>query len=132
MKTLRLYLTLVFIFTTCFSCSSFAGSPGNSPGAEEKTDKSFQVKYYPNPASKTLNIDLAFNQFTTGQTISIEVKFLNLLGKEMKETYTFDANSLNNHFELDIENLASGVYFMEISATNSGSTTSLTKRITKL
>lgn len=102
--------------------------------AEESTwhisgDFDLQIKLYPNPFRNTLEFDLSSN----GAVQSVQIRFVNLIGKEMESKFNLPVNSMSEHFELDLKQLPSGVYFMEISARNAaGTVQKFTRKVTKL
>lgn len=87
-----------------------------------------QMKLYPNPFRNVLEFDLNSN----GSLQSVQIRFVNLIGKEMDNQFSLPVNSISEHFELDLKTLPSGVYFMEISARfSSGALQKFTRKVTK-
>ncbi len=75
------------------------------------------VLVYPMPASNVLNIDL-----NTDAESSVDITILNTMGQVvLKTTVTGNAH------QLDIQNLVSGVYFIEVSSEGSVTKTKLVK-----
>jgi hypothetical protein len=92
-------------------------------------DFDLQIKLYPNPFRNILEFDLGSN----GSVQSVQIRFVNLIGKEMESKFNMPVNSMSEHFELDLKQLPSGVYFMEISARNAtGTVQKFTRKVTKL
>lgn len=123
-------LNFLLVFAMLLS-PAFAGTPdkagiGNSNAANVQA---VQVRFYPNPIINTLNIDIQLDKAYQGATV--EVKIINMLGKVMNETFTGQINGLNSHFEIDLSDVPSGVYFVEIETTANGHSSKVTKRITK-
>lgn len=59
------------------------------------------IKLYPNPATDYLNIDINTNE-------NIELSIINEIGK------TIEKKTLNNSAQIDISNLADGIYYVQI------------------
>ena len=93
------------------------------------SDKGPVVRYYPNPVQKTLNLEIQFE--FSNQYQSVEVKIVNLLGQEMIQPISVETRGLMNEIRVDMSNIPSGVYFLEIYSTVDGNTTKQTRKITK-
>lgn len=125
--------------TACLFSFSLLLSAGCSQAMADNTieestysvagDFDIQLKLYPNPFKNTLEIDLNNN----GSVHSVEIRFVNLIGKEMDSKFNLPVNSMSEHFELDVKPLPAGVYFMEVTARSAnGSIQKFTRKVTKL
>ena len=64
-----------------------------------------EISIYPNPTSSTINIDLT----QTEQSLEKEITILDLSGNKIMSTFVNSSNK-----QIDISNLSSGAYFMNI------------------
>lgn len=92
-------------------------------------EPNFKMNYYPNPVGKNINIEISFDKPGTSQ---VEIHFRNLIGKEMMNAFVTETNNINPKFEIDLSDLPSGIYLMEIITFNNGNQSKITKRITKV
>ncbi|MDZ4757218.1 MAG: T9SS type A sorting domain-containing protein [Bacteroidota bacterium] len=92
-------------------------------------EPNFKMNYYPNPVGKNINIEINFDKVGTSQ---VEIHFRNLIGKEMISAFITETNNINPKFEIDLSDLPSGIYLMEIVTFNNGNAAKITKRITKI
>jgi hypothetical protein len=127
---LKKLLYILSFFLICISV--FAGS---GPVAETPViiigggENDLQITLYPNPFRSNLEINFS----SKSDVSSIEVRFLNLIGKEMDVKFNLPVNSMSEHFDLDLKQLSSGVYFMEITAKQAnGGISKYTRKVTKL
>lgn len=117
----RLPIVLItFLLLTAFT----APKSGDTVGGVN-----IELNLYPNPVQKTLNMDLGLNHI--GQVNSMEVKFTDLLGKEVRLPYKANVSSISSHYEIDVAELTPGFYFIEVFLTGPAGTEKITKRITK-
>ena len=89
----------------------------SSAGIEQLAKNKEQVSVYPNPASTSLQVVLA------GNTENTELKVVNMLGEVVMEPITYHSQN----FTVDVSQLASGVYIVELS----NSSGKLVKRLIK-
>jgi hypothetical protein len=85
-------------------------------GINDNSISKFQI--YPNPVTDHVNIDLGNNH----QAISFSI--MNIDGKMVKLVKLFDVEST----KIDLSNLSSGIYFMEIQTDNVTQVTKLIKQ----
>ena len=104
------------IWVSAFGNGMMVGTTAQTTGINELASNNEQVFVYPNPTSGILTVSLPLAAKTS-------IKLVNLLGEELSETTVLNANSS----QLDISNLASGVYLLEVT----NSTGRFTKRIIK-
>jgi hypothetical protein len=71
----------------------------------------FQIRNYPNPFNPSTTIE-----FTLPKSEFVELKVYNILGKEVSTLVSNKLNSGNYTYTFDGKNLASGVYYYQISA----------------
>jgi hypothetical protein len=102
-----------------------AGEPIVAPIGE----KGPVIRYYPNPISSILTLEV--QQAYINEFKSVEVKIVNLLGQEMIPVVTRDMNTLQTEIKIDLSDIPSGVYFMEVYSTVNGNTVKQTRKITK-
>ena len=69
-----------------------------------------QFSLYPNPASSTLNMDMQLDK-----TENVSVSFVNTLGEVVMTKNIGSLQSGNNTLSFDINDLASGVYFVNVT-----------------
>ena len=72
---------------------------------------SWDLKLYPNPASKTINITL--NE--KAQKIS-EIEIFNMLGERVLKNQLAISNSMNKNYEIEIAQFPAGTYFLKYSS----------------
>lgn len=113
-------IILSFLVLTAFTTSAGKDTVGGI---------NIELNLYPNPVQKTLNMDLGLDHI--GQVHDMEVKFTDLLGKEVRLPYKSAVNSMSSHYEIDLGDLTPGFYFIEIYLTGPSGTEKITKRITK-
>lgn len=92
-------------------------------------DKGPIIRYYPNPIQKVLTLEVQLeyiNQFS-----SVEVKIVNLLGQEMVQPVQVDLNGLNSEIRIDMTDVPSGVYFLEVYSFINGNSVKQTRKITR-
>ncbi len=92
-------------------------------------EPNFKMNYYPNPVIKNINIEINFDKVGTSE---VEIHFRNLIGKEMINAFITETNNVSSKFEIDLSDLPSGIYLMEIVTFNNGNASKITKRITKI
>jgi hypothetical protein len=73
---------------------------------------------YPNPTKNTIHVELPNNLSDTIKTVS----FYDVLGKTVKQI----TNSNSNAIKIDVSQLSSGLYFVEIQTENN---TKLVKKL---
>ena len=78
---------------------------------------------YPNPAASNVNMT-----FTLEQTEDVQVKVYDRIGKLVDVAYTGKRSAGENNLMLNVENLASGMYFVSLQAGAQVSTASLIVR----
>ena len=81
-------------------------------GLNELKDNNANIFIYPNPANDVLNIEFSKTPELTEQSITIEIT--NTLGQ-----LVLQEKMLNPHSSLSIQQLQSGVYYLEFKTTNS-------------
>ena len=81
-------------------------------GLNELKDNNANIFIYPNPANDVLNIEFSKTPELTEQSITIEIT--NTLGQ-----LVLQEKMLNSHSSLSIQDLQSGVYYLEFKTTNS-------------
>ncbi len=92
-------------------------------------EPNFKMNYYPNPVGKNINIEINFDKAGTSQ---VEIHFRNLIGKEMINAFITETTNMSPKFEIDLSDLPSGIYLMEIVTFSNGNASKITKRITKI
>ena len=90
---------------------------GQAAGIQQLTGINNQVTIYPNPATNSLQVSYA------GNTENTELKVLNMLGEVVMEPTTYHSQN----FTVDVSQLATGVYVVELS----NSSGKLVKRLIK-
>jgi hypothetical protein len=75
----------------------------------ESTATSSSFKAYPNPAQNIVNID-----FSLQKPDRIQISLFNDVGQEVKVFYSDVANEGLNQFEISTENLANGLYHIQL------------------
>ncbi len=121
MKKTLLFLLMLFTLGTA--------TQAGGPSGEILGDKGPIIRYYPNPIQKilTLEVQLEYiNQFT-----SVEVKIMNLLGQEMIKPVTMDLNGISHELRIDMTDVPSGVYFLEVYSIINGNSVKQTRKITR-
>ena len=83
-------------------------------GVSENYNSNNSISIFPNPASDKLNI-----QFTSDEKEFAKAKIVNSVGQVVKEV------ELNNNTQINIEDLPSGIYFLNIK---NGSSQDFNKR----
>lgn len=78
--------------------------PGNSSGQ--------QIRIYPNPVSKVLNII-----FSTSPESDIALRFIDLFGTTCKE-YSIAVSKGMDHYYIDVSDIPDGLYLVEINTQN--------------
>ncbi|MSQ78271.1 MAG: T9SS type A sorting domain-containing protein [Flavobacteriaceae bacterium] len=128
-------LKLLLITTFVTLSASYATATGDdgllsrNNATVVAVDNPFRLNFYPNPCPKTLNVDIGLDK-SAGSLI--EIRFRNLIGKEMTQVLRDENVSSNNHYEIDLTDLPSGIYLMEVTSYTVGVPSKVTKRITKL
>ncbi|MDP1800851.1 MAG: T9SS type A sorting domain-containing protein [Bacteroidota bacterium] len=84
-------------------------------GLNENKKEAVQFALYPNPASEKCMVAL-----TLDATSNLEISVLNYLGQVVKQN-SYKAQYGNNEMEVDLSNLKSGIYFVNVK--NGGLTT---------
>ncbi len=128
---LKTLLVATFVTLSTFSATA-TGDDGLLNGNNATvvvSDNPFRLNFYPNPCPKTLNVDIGIDK-SAGSLI--EIRFRNLIGKEMTQVMRDENVSSNNHYEIDLTDLPSGIYLMEVTSYTVGVPSKITKRITKL
>lgn len=121
MKKILLFLFLLFTF----GVTTQAGGPV----ADVIGDKGPIIRYYPNPVQKVLTIEVQLEYLDEYE--SVEVKIVNLLGQEMIKAISMDLNGINNEIRIDMADVPSGVYFLEVYSMINGNSVKQTRKITK-
>ncbi|MHB1277874.1 MAG: T9SS type A sorting domain-containing protein [Bacteroidia bacterium] len=121
MKKTLLFLFLLFTF----GVTTHAGGPV----ADIMGDKGPIIRYYPNPVQKVLTIEVQLEYLDEYE--SVEVKIVNLLGQEMIKAISMDLNGINNEIRIDMADVPSGVYFLEVYSMINGNSVKQTRKITK-
>jgi|GEM_PF-2113854 len=121
MKKILLFLLMLFTLG--------AATQAGGPSVAIMGDKGPIIRYYPNPIQKVLTLEVQLeyiNQYT-----SVEVKIMNLLGQEMIEPVTMDLNGISQEMRIDMTDVPSGVYFLEVFSTINGNSVKQTRKITR-
>ncbi|HCS21318.1 MAG TPA: hypothetical protein DIW47_12290 [Bacteroidetes bacterium] len=121
MKKALLFLFLLFTF----GVTTQAGGPVT----DIMGDKGPIIRYYPNPVQKVLTIEVQLEYLDEFE--SVEVKIVNLLGQEMIKAISMDLNGINNEIRIDMADVPSGVYFLEVYSMINGNSVKQTRKITK-
>ncbi len=121
MKKTLLFLTLLLTFATAMQAEG--------PVAKLVGDKGPVIRYYPNPIQKVLILEVQLEY--PNQYSSVEVKIVNLLGQQMLQPVSMDLSGLNTEIRIDMTDVPSGVYFLEVYSTVNGNTTKQTRKITR-
>lgn len=121
MKKTLLFLFLLFTFGVTTEASG--------PVADIMGDKGPIIRYYPNPVQKILIIEVQLEYLNEFE--SVEVKIVNLLGQEMIKATNMDLNGINNEIRIDMADVPSGVYFLEVYSMINGNSVKQTRKITK-
>jgi len=77
-------------------------------GVKENLENGVTIRLFPNPASTMVNLELFGAKWETTQ-----LRILNLMGSEVSKSI-FNTSEANNSLEIDVSDLASGVYLFEI------------------
>lgn len=120
-RALVILFLLAFTIESSFAQAKYASNP--------PVEKDYQVKLYPNPTNRFINVQFYGAPGTKSGLIRIKV--VNLLGKDMYVTTEQDFNGAFSSFDMDLQDIPAGIYFMEIYTTINGNTVKETKRITK-
>ena len=99
------------------------------PVAVIDSDKGPVIRYYPNPIQKVLTLEVQFEYVDQYQ--HVEVKIVNLLGQVMIRPVAMDLSGLTNEVRIDMTDVPSGVYFLEVYSTVNGNTIKQTRKITR-
>lgn len=99
------------------------------PVVATDSDKGPVIRYYPNPIQKVLTLEVQFEYVNQYQ--HVEVKIVNLLGQEMIRPVSMDIGGLTNEIRIDMTDVPSGVYFLEVYSTVNGNTIKQTRKITR-
>jgi hypothetical protein len=91
----------------------------STTGINENAKEVLQFSVFPNPANEKCVVNL-----TLKENANLEIAVLNYLGQVVKHTNT-KAQFGDNTIEIDIANLKSGVYFMNVKNGNATSTKKL-------
>ena len=67
----------------------------------------YQLKIYPNPTSKILNIE-----------ISNKIENITLYDLTGEAVLTINENNINSKYELDLTNFSKGIYLVQIKSNN--------------
>ncbi len=128
---LKLLLITTFVTLSAFYATATGddGLLSRNKAAVVAIDNPFRLNFYPNPCPKTLNVDIGLDK---SAGFLIEIRFRNLIGKEMTQVRRDENVSSNNHYEIDLTDLPSGIYLMEVTSYTVGVPSKVTKRITKL
>jgi len=119
-------LLLLLILGLSFAPMTQAGGPLLS---EEVSDKGPVIRYYPNPIQNTLNLEVQLD--FVNQYESIEVKVVNLLGQSMIQPISKELNGITAEVKIDLGDVPSGVYFLEVYSVINGNSIKQTRKITK-
>ncbi len=118
-------LILILILGLSFAPLVQAGGPI----VEDVSDKGPVIRYYPNPIQNTLNLEVQLDYVNEYE--SIEVKIVNLLGQSMIQPITKELNGITSEVKIDLSDVPSGVYFLEVYSTINGNSVKQTRKITK-
>ncbi|MDX5319659.1 MAG: T9SS type A sorting domain-containing protein [Bacteroidota bacterium] len=121
MKKALLFLLVLFTLGTALQAGE--------PSGEIIGDKGPSIRYYPNPIQKVLTLEVQLEYLN--QYSSVEVKIVNLLGQEMVEPISQDLNGLNHEIKIDLTDVPSGVYFLEVYSFINGNSVKQTRKITR-
>ena len=91
----------------------------NSASEDEESELFSEVKLSPNPAISTLQVT-----FTTDKTEAVDLRIFNARG-QLLQTIEMTTQEGENSTELDLANLKSGIYWLNLS---NGETMMITKR----
>lgn len=87
---------------------------GTAPSSAENLEHRFQIKVFPNPAEDQVTYSFYLQE---AQSLSIRLK--NTQGVDIKTVLPFQKMSSGSHkFDIDLKNLAAGVYFIQLYAEN--------------
>ena len=122
-RALLTFIVALFIGLYGMGNVAYAQNAGSNPGIE------LQIKVYPNPTSRLVN--LQFYTKNTAHRMAVEIKVKNLLGQSMLSSVNKSFLGAFNSYDLDLEKLPAGIYFLEVYTTVGDETLKQTKRITK-
>ena len=77
-------------------------------------DRVWEVEVFPNPASETVNIAIS-----NGEPGPVEIRLYSLLG-EMPISKNIDMLGTTTGFEIDINNLPAGIYYLDVLSNGVG------------
>lgn len=100
------------------TCSIANRMPASNDKKKEMKIVSNQSKLFPNPNSGSFAISLGDKDLK-----SVSVIVYDVLGKPV-----YQANNLSDSFDISLPNLASGIYFIKLSATNYNETLKFIKK----
>jgi hypothetical protein len=122
MKRLLLLISLVFLSV---AVPALPGGKAETPDKE----KGPAIRYYPNPVRTFLTVEVQLEYLN--QYSQVEVKVVNLLGQEMIPSVSGDLSGLSNEIRVDLADIPSGIYFLEVYSTINGNTVKQTRKLTK-
>ena len=121
--------TILLIFTLLFIQPAQAAlvSSGLTPKTEIPTPP--VIRSYPNPVVNELYIDISLNYIT--EFTEAHVKIINLLGQEMTVPFDFDLNKIDQSFKIELKDIPTGIYMLEIELQSKTDSYKYTKKIKK-
>jgi hypothetical protein len=110
------------------SCATWSGTVMFTTGLSIfENDNILDVYIYPNPVKDMVGVD-----FTVLQQADVTIQLLDILGNEIMVKKYVDINSGKHKEELDVAEIPSGIYIMNIDVeNNNGNFLNETKRIIK-
>jgi len=121
-KTILFILTLLFIQPAEAAWVSFDKNIKEIPSPPV-------VRAYPNPVVNELNIDINLNYINEFTVAHIRV--INLLGQEMMLPFNFDLNKMEHSFKIELKDIPSGIYMIEIELQSNSDAYKYSKKIRK-
>jgi len=110
-------LTYTYCYNSCFQCD---GTDPVSNVQEFKADVS-ELEVYPNPTFSNSQVT-----YTLAQTNRVNVRLLDILGKEVSSVFQGTQPHGAQILDLDLSEFEAGIYFLQVSV---GETTTVTKVI---
>jgi hypothetical protein len=95
-------------FSGPFNCIFF--NPSKDVGLFDQRIEQIDTRVYPNPAAGKVYLTIQLKK-----SVKVEVKVVNLLGQVLLEK-NLNALAGANSFQLDLENLEAGIYFVNVNA----------------
>lgn len=115
----KLLIITILMMGTTLQSRSLAVNVYAEPG--------IRVNTFPNPCPKILSVDVFFDK-TSGP---LEIRLRNVIGKEVVEMISDEKTGASNHYEIDLWDVPSGLYLLEITANVGNNPSKIIRRITK-